>query len=699
MHHAALIALLLMTVMRGGGVRPPADDHVEPGAAHSSAATVSDDAMSGAWGGGAAGDTAAVRRATAEVRAGIGHADAGNASAASAAYTRAAELVPAFAPWSRMLMGSAAARAGDTAAVRRHQAAADAALVREWGWRARVDAALAANDSSGAARIAAAAAMEMQDTARRASAWTRAGAIHAAARRNADATATLRRAMDESVAAPAAVEAARLLSGMPALTPDDQRRIGRVYLRHRNMERASQAYDAWMASGRVDAAERAAIQLELGRGYFDTRAYPAAERRLRAAAATTSARETAADALHLLGRTLYRQDRTTEARATFQRVIQEFPGTTAAARANFLIADIDHDAGRTESAKKYYHAVVEANGPDAALSAARLGGFALIENRPREAARVFQDAFQRASGSASQQPGYWWAHALHVAGARDSARLVFDEVRRADPFTWYGLRAAERIDASLWDFSASHAAPAAAGVAAEIAARLDALDVLRGAGLDEAAALEAARVVERFSGIEGALYMLGEAYHAREQTFSGIRIGRELLRREGAWNRRLLQLVYPFPYRDAVVRESRANGLDPYLVAGLIRQESMFNPRARSGAGALGLMQVMPQTGTSVARAAGVTNFQPSRLTEPALNLRLGTRYLADQIRRHDGRLVDAIAAYNAGPHRVARWKQFPEYRDPEVFVERIPYQETRDYVKIVQQNARIYRELYGPAR
>lgn len=695
MHHTVLLVVLLFSVLHGTRNAAPAEPELAADTVSLPAAELVEvDAVVVEE-----SDTVAVRRAVAEVRAGLGHAGAGNAAAAVASYARAAELVPSFGPWSRMLMASAAARAGDTAAVRRHQDASEAALARDWGWRARVDAALAAGDSAGAARIAAAAAMEMQDTARRVQAWTRAGALHAAQRRNADAAASFRRAIDESVAAPAAVEAARLLTDLPGLTAEDHRRIGRVFLRHRNLERAAQAFDAYMAAGQVGAAERAAIQLDLGRGFFDTRAYPAAERRLRAAANTTSARETAADALHMLGRTLYRQNRTTEARATFMRVIQDFAGTTAAARAHFIIADIDHDAGSAESAKRHYRAVIEANGPDAGLSAARLGGFALMENRPREAARIFEDAYRRANGAARQLPGYWWGHALHAAGARDSARTVFAEVRAIDPFTYYGLRAGERIDARLWDFETSQATPAPAGTARDVAARLDALDVLRGAELEDAAGFEAARITVHFAGIEGALYALGEAYHAREQTFNGIRIGRDLLRREGAWNRNLLQLVYPFPYRDAVLREARANGLDPYLVAGLIRQESMFNPRARSPVGALGLMQVMPNTGRTVARTVGVANFQPARLTEPALNLRIGTRYLADQIRAHDGRLVDAIAAYNAGPHRVARWKQFPEYRDPDVFIERIPFQETRDYVKIVQQNARIYREVYAPAR
>jgi soluble lytic murein transglycosylase len=643
------------------------------------------------------GDTAAVQTAIAAVRAGLAHAAAGSADAAAAAYDAAARQLPSFQPWAHALAATAAARGGDTAAVRRHLAAADPEIVRDWAWRARVDAALAARDSAAAARLAVAAADAMTEPSRRTQALTRAGVIQAGMRRHGDALNSLRRALDESVAPVAAVEAARTMSALPGLTTDDRRRIGRVWLRHGNMDRATSAYDAYLAAASIPAAERAMIQLELGRALFNARDYTAAERRLRAAIAAGGAREHAAEAALLLGRSLYRQSRQADARAAFLKLTQDYPGTEAAGRAHFIIADIDHDAGRTAGAKTHYRAAMQAGGPDAGLSAARLGGFALLEGRPREAADIFADAWRRLTGSARQQSGYWWAHALHMAGAQDSARLVFAEVRTIDPFSYYGLRAGERLGAGTWDFGPSRPAPVTTQLRTEIAARVDALDVLRAVELNEAAELEAARITARYTAVDGAMYSLGQAYHARDQTFNGIRIGRELLRRENnVWNRQVLELVYPFPYRDDVVRYARANNLDPHLVAGLIRQESMFNTRARSPVGALGLMQVMPNTGTQVARGLGISGFQPARLTEPSLNLRIGTKYLADQIRAHNGRLVDAIASYNAGPQRLTRWRQFPEYADPEIFIERIPFEETRNYVKIVQQNARIYRELYG---
>ena len=639
-------------------------------------------------------DTAAIRAAAAEVRAGLAHAQGGRTDEAAAAYARAVESVPAFADWAAMLTASAAARAGDTAAVRRHLAGADSVLARDWGWRFRVRALAAGGDTVAAARLAEQVAATLPDSARQAEAWTRAGHLYLSTRRRDAAIAAFRRAIDTSIGSVAAIEAARELGTIGTPTAADQLRIGRVFLRHSNPARAATAFDAYFARGNESAAERARIQLDLGREFFTRREYAAAERRLRAAAGGSGARNTTAEALYLLGRSQYRRGAVNDARATLTRVTSNYSGTAAAVRAHFTLADIDHDADRLQSARTHYRAVLAGEYvPDAPLAAVRLGSLALVEGRARAAAELFEERYRRAGAPAweRQQMGFWWAQSLHRADAPDSAKLVYRAVRALDPFSYYGMRAGELLGDSAVQLQPGPTVDAA--VRAPVAHSLDVVDVLRAAELVDEAAFETARLRDRHSD---ALYALGSEYHARGQTARGVSLGRDLFRAEGSWNRQLLQLVYPFPFRDDIVRAAQAHELDPYLVAGLIRQESMFNPRARSVAGALGLMQVMPQTGTRIAGGLGMRSFSTSQLTDPAVNLRLGTKYLADQIRGHNGRVIDAIAAYNAGPHRVARWSAFPEYRDDDLFVERIPYQETRDYVKIVQQNARIYRMLYG---
>jgi soluble lytic murein transglycosylase len=192
-----------------------------------------------------------------------------------------------------------------------------------------------------------------------------------------------------------------------------------------------------------------------------------------------------------------------------------------------------------------------------------------------------------------------------------------------------------------------------------------------------------------------ALYAVAEAMPTHEQPVAAALLGHELRQRLGRWDERLLRIAFPFRFRETVEREVRRQGLDPFMVAGLIRKESIFNPTAVSPAGAVGLMQVMPETGRGLARRAGIAAWDASRLEEPETNVRLGTLFLADQVRRYRT-LTEVFAAYNAGPGRVARWRAFPEYRDEDLFVERIPFEETRDYVKKVKLYAGVYEMLYG---
>jgi soluble lytic murein transglycosylase len=164
------------------------------------------------------------------------------------------------------------------------------------------------------------------------------------------------------------------------------------------------------------------------------------------------------------------------------------------------------------------------------------------------------------------------------------------------------------------------------------------------------------------------------------------------------WTRRLVEVVYPFIYREMVLREAAEWGLDPVLVSALIRQESAWVADIRSSAGAIGLMQVMPQTGAQVARSDGMSGFTPEALETPEVNLHLGARFLRDLIDRYGEDLPLVLSAYNAGPSRADRWKGFPEYADRERFTERIPFAETRGYVKNVTRNVELYEALYGNA-
>lgn len=156
------------------------------------------------------------------------------------------------------------------------------------------------------------------------------------------------------------------------------------------------------------------------------------------------------------------------------------------------------------------------------------------------------------------------------------------------------------------------------------------------------------------------------------------------------------KLAFPMPYRAALESNSRARGLDPFIVAALIRQESEFNPKAISRAKAYGLTQVLPSTGRQLSRRVGMPRFSPSMLFEPDINLKLGTYYLKSLLDKHEGRWEETLAAYNAGKSRSDEWSTWASYREPAEFIETVPFTETRNYIQIVLRNAYVYRRLYG---
>ena len=164
--------------------------------------------------------------------------------------------------------------------------------------------------------------------------------------------------------------------------------------------------------------------------------------------------------------------------------------------------------------------------------------------------------------------------------------------------------------------------------------------------------------------------------------------------RAGALDR--LDLRFPIAWEDEAAAAAGEHGIDPAWVLATIRMESAFRPRARSSAGALGLMQIMPATGRRIARAAGVRHRGNRTLLDPRKNIRLGTAYLRRLLDRMHGNPALTSASYNAGPHRTERWLAAGEGLEPELWVEFVPYKETRQYVKRVMEYRIVYQRRLG---
>ncbi len=155
-------------------------------------------------------------------------------------------------------------------------------------------------------------------------------------------------------------------------------------------------------------------------------------------------------------------------------------------------------------------------------------------------------------------------------------------------------------------------------------------------------------------------------------------------------------LAYPKAYPDSVFSLATEKGIDPLLVLALMREESAFKPTALSSADAIGLTQIIPKTADEIAQALGVADFQLENLLEVKTSIRFGIYYLSERLSQFGGSLPYAIASYNAGPEAVTRWKKWGDPLEADLFIDLIPYDETRDYVKKVLKSYWIYKKLYS---
>lgn len=627
------------------------------------------------------------------LRAAVRAREAGDVATARSRFEQAAKVLPAFADWAQLLAADAAARGGAVDDVRRLLDATDEELARDRGWRALVRAHREARAVRAAADAAIAARPE--PAAERVDAWVTRGELLLLIGDSAGARDAFRVAADSFPGATRTVDAVRALSGMRGLTLDDRARIGTVYLRHGNLERGLRNLDAYLDGRGGTADTRNALRLEIGRRLFARGENRTAERRMLALAALQVKPELAAEALLLAGRAQYRDGRETRGRETLARAVERMDAKgPIAAEALFVLGDMAHDDGRTSAARDYYQRAAQADpeSPRGHEAAVRYGALAYLRGDAAAAASAFAGTPGR--GERRQRLDYWAALSHRATGDSSAAATLLRAVIEANPLSYYGMRAAERLRLPTPQLPAAAEDSETTRLRAQNA--LVRYDLLTALDLTDAASYELDRTQRQYAGQPAVLYGLAEALHERGEHLRAVLIGRALERAQEERDARLLRIINPFPYRELIEREARRNGLDPYFVVALMRQESLFNPEARSGPGAIGLMQVMPRTGRAVARRLGIRNFREAMLTDPAINIRIGTVILADHLRTYDGRVEDVLIAYNAGAGRLGRWRSFPERADRDLFVERIPYQETRDYVRIVQTNAYIYRALYG---
>jgi soluble lytic murein transglycosylase len=352
-------------------------------------------------------------------------------------------------------------------------------------------------------------------------------------------------------------------------------------------------------------------------------------------------------------------------------------------------------------------------------------GWALFRiNRPQEARAAWDRLRQSTSGSVAAQAAFWVARTLNPQSADYASSL--DAAIAAAPDSYYGARAAELrgkqavgsaaigapVPGESWraaeDWIASWSGrpayhldeqgyPAEVGQASTVIRAIALADV----GLQPEAIAEWNAARAAWSQDPVKLYLLARLAHDHGVPYIALKAAEDVAKLSpsegfaGAPDA-LRRLIFPTPYAEVVVAAAREHGLDPLALYAMLRQESLFNPGATSGAGALGLAQVMPGTAQGIAQNLQVAEFAEADLYRPAVSIRFGAFYLGHQFATMSGSLQAALAAYNGGPGNAQRWAGGTSVADQDLFTEGIDYSETRNYVKLVYGYYDAYRRLYA---
>jgi len=590
---------------------------------------------------------------------------------------------------------------GDTAAVALLMARVGRVFGSTASWEYPAQSALAAGDTAGAVGLYGAIVDTDESATRKARALEVLGDIALArsdsaaaatryleARRIAPATAAGRRAARGVIdlVDPAEMDAEMALLAAQSLDRiGDGRRALKAYDIHADLMAATD--NAMSASARLERARIAAtVPARLEEAIEEFRALD-----------EHPDPEIGARTLEIWAGVRSRQGRTGDVATLRSWLVERYPDTDQAASVVFLRADAAQDRGAVESALTTYNQLITMAPSRNLAGQARMRVAQLHLGRGEEtrAAEVWESYLNDfPSGRRWEEAAYWAARIRAEQGDTAAAQRHVQRLETESPLSYYSVRAARLVGR---EYDVARLLPGSSSGPGANPTPLPLLDALEAAGLEGAADdwVDELAVRARRDGPE-ALLSLAEALNARGRTLFGINLGWELRDEGMSWSRRLVEVVYPFIYREMVRREAAEWGLDPILVAALIRQESAWVADIRSGAGAIGLMQVMPATGAEVARQSGMRGFSPAALETPEVNLHLGATFLRDLLERYGTDLPLVLSAYNAGPTRADRWRNFPEFADTERFTERIPFEETRGYVKNVTRNLELYSALYG---
>ncbi|MGI9065414.1 MAG: transglycosylase SLT domain-containing protein [Pyrinomonadaceae bacterium] len=438
----------------------------------------------------------------------------------------------------------------------------------------------------------------------------------------------------------------------------------------------------------------------------------------------SSAGETRAEALYYVAQAYARARLWEQARSSVEELRRSFPNSPFTPRALVSVGQIAEEANNQADASYFLRTAVNSfqGSADVAQAQFQLAWMAHEAKNYSESSKLLTEhlAYYADKNTDNRgRAGYWAARDSERAGKLAEARALYHAMLARYDANWYGYLAKQRLDAMLRSgigtipvkpFASDSVVGRAIAnletvtVAEETAGPkedkpLARADELNNVGLDEWALEELAQASASGGNSPKVNLAIARVYRSQEDNVRALNVLKKSFpdysqMKPEEMTREEWDVFYPLSNWDIIVQESRAKNLDPYQVAGLIRQETVFMSRARSSAKAYGLMQLLVPTGITTARKYGIERtITEESLYEPRLNIQLGTAYLRDQIDKF-GRIEYVAAAYNAGPGRAVQWRaSLPAEMDE--WAEAVPFKETRGYVQGVVRNRLQYQRLY----
>ncbi len=405
----------------------------------------------------------------------------------------------------------------------------------------------------------------------------------------------------------------------------------------------------------------------------------------------------------------WRAGKNDEFLAGLASVEQTWPASAQASEARVLRAKyytsdvIDYDKAIADM-----RAAIAANdlGPDGENLWA-LGWTLFVAGKTDEALQTLDDYVKRyPDGDYTSNALFWSGKILDKLGRTNERDAKWSALIVEYPYGYFSYRARQLLappGASLGTLETTGSAVFPNIDENAVAAsepRVGVVRELEAIGLNRDAAAEMKRVASLHPNDLGFQFLLADVYVEGGEPFKANGILQRHFRdfvRHGGTNipHRFWEILYPLKYWDAFQSAAAKQNVDPYVLVAITRQESGFEPSTVSNAGAVGLMQIMPAEAGTIATKAGLTPPTREQLFDPATNIEIGAAEFAQKLANMQNNLILAIAAYNAGEDAVGRWLAHTPVDDLDLFVEAIPYAETRLYVKTVSRNRFEYRRIY----